>query len=383
MGLSQGTAYFDAPSVESAISETARKIHAHDFSADYTTIGYPTTWSGLFVTFGSFYAYIGGVRMIFNPIVIPVIANKDNYIDIGQDGVIDINSVTIGAAAPALQTNHIRVFLFTTNTTDVTVIQSLRPPIPQGSWIEGLKVEFVSATQIRVSSGACYIPGSQRIVHTKSKDPMATKTVTPHTISVGFGTTGGWHSIYVFEGSNGYLDWIAIRDDVGSYYPGWDGGSPTARVRQADLTEDYRYIGDVKAYDATRLMRFYDTGEGGYIHRRWEESVYTGGQLLFVNNGGVGVSSIIDVAPRGVPYHTAAVDVDVWAYNAHASGFIYLAEQVPSFTHSATEFQSLVPPASTTNERFPITAPSPWSVRYMAPGGSGAYLAVAGYGYER
>jgi microcystin-dependent protein len=68
-------------------------------------------------------AYINGIRLAVSAVSNHTFtASKDTYVDLGDNGVLDYNEVSNGAAAPTLAANHLRLAKIVTNATDTTSV---------------------------------------------------------------------------------------------------------------------------------------------------------------------------------------------------------------------------------------------------------------------
>ena len=65
-------------------------------------------------------AYVGGMRRAIAGQVLALTASRDNYVDVNQLGQLVISTVTLGAAAPALAVDSLRLGKVATDATSVT-----------------------------------------------------------------------------------------------------------------------------------------------------------------------------------------------------------------------------------------------------------------------
>ncbi len=102
-------------------TEIPAPSHYSDFyvGAIVSGLALPTTGS-LSNNIPSGVAYINDNRVPFAGQAITLPATKDTYIDISSSGVLTATSVTVGAAAPAIAANSLRVGYITTDATTVT-----------------------------------------------------------------------------------------------------------------------------------------------------------------------------------------------------------------------------------------------------------------------
>lgn len=85
--------------------------------------------TGLTADISAGVAYINGIRLSVSVVSNRAFtASKDTYVDLGDNGVLDYNEVSNGAAAPTLAASHIRLARVVTNATDTTSIYNYNAP---------------------------------------------------------------------------------------------------------------------------------------------------------------------------------------------------------------------------------------------------------------
>lgn len=96
----------------------------NDVVADHVSSGLVwTDDTGLTADMSAGVAYINGLRLSISGVSNRAFtASKDTYVDLGDNGVLDYNEVSNGAAAPAIAANHLRIAKVVTNATDTTSI---------------------------------------------------------------------------------------------------------------------------------------------------------------------------------------------------------------------------------------------------------------------
>lgn len=80
----------------------------------------PTSGASLTATIPSGVAYVAGLRVVKSGESITFTASRDNYVDLSYMGIYTVTTATIGAAAPALIANHIRLGIVTTGAGSIT-----------------------------------------------------------------------------------------------------------------------------------------------------------------------------------------------------------------------------------------------------------------------
>lgn len=115
---------------------------------------------------------------------------------------------------------------------------------PKGH-IDGLKMVYVSGTQIQVTSGAAYVPGPKRIA-----ELTAATTLTP---SLAAST---WYHLYLTV-SGASVGVEAVTTAPATAYSG------TARAKTGDTSR--RYIGSFRTNASAQIMRFDHASQTGMV----------------------------------------------------------------------------------------------------------------------
>lgn len=131
--------------------------------------------------------------------------------------------------------------------------------LPKG-YIDGLKMEWVSGTSYRLTSGSCYIPSLDQIVEFPSAITKSGLTLTAST----------WYHLYAFVNA-GVLDVEAVTTVPDSPYSG------TARTKTGDTSR--RYIGSFKTDSSGAIIGF-DSLSGGLLLYRIPSASFGNFQIL-------------------------------------------------------------------------------------------------------
>lgn len=108
--------------------------------------------------------------------------------------------------------------------------------LPKG-YIDGLKMEWLSANSLRVTSGAAYIPSLNRVVEVPGGIQKTGLSL----------VANAWHHVYLTE-SSGLVDIEVSTVEPSTPYSG------TARVKLGDASR--RYVGSVRANGSSAIIKF-------------------------------------------------------------------------------------------------------------------------------
>ena len=105
-------------------------------------------------------AYVGGMRRAIAGQVLALTASRDNYVDVTQLGQLVISTVTLGAAAPALAVDSLRLGKVATDATSVTSRQ-ITGSDSLGNWMGN----YISVPYCRhvFSPGTVYAAGDRAL----------------------------------------------------------------------------------------------------------------------------------------------------------------------------------------------------------------------------
>ncbi|MGH8044338.1 MAG: hypothetical protein ACREOX_06985 [Stenotrophomonas sp.] len=227
---------------------------------------------------------------------------------------------------------------------------------PKG-YIDGLKLEWVSGTQVRVTPGAAYVPGPKRIAELASAVTL-TPTLAANT----------WYHSYLTV-SVSTVGVEAVTAAPAAPYTG------TARTKTGDTSR--RYIGSFRTNASSQIMRFTHTPVSGDF--RWGE-LPSAAPLRILTAGSATVST--DVSTAGcAPITVAAIFTRV--IQNGATGIVYIGSPVDG---TAVSISNYTVSLEATKELYTFLPVINQTVKYIfnsAPASSGAFLDVLGFQYER
>lgn len=131
-------------------------------------------------------------------------------------------------------------------------------PMPWGvvsDYITGLKLEWLSATGVRIGSGSAYVPGLNKIL---SLVPVDKTGLTP--------TANTWYHFYLYQGTDEQPDVEISTTAPAAAYLG------TARTKTGDTTR--RYIGSLRSADGPGFISFLHTLPQNWILYRTQSYLH-------------------------------------------------------------------------------------------------------------
>ena len=164
--------------------------------------------------------------------------------------------------------------------------------------INGLQLEWVSTTQVRVTPGAAQLESTKQLLVV----PTAL-TISP---TLGANT---WYHCYVYDNSGvGALECVTTAPATA-----WIG---TARSKTGDTTR--RYVGSIRTNGSSQLFNFFTEGAGSLQVVRWRNDVANDNRIL--SNGSAATNTNVDVSSRA-PVTSRAIEVTI--YNLATGGVAY------------------------------------------------------------
>lgn len=225
-------------------------------------------------------------------------------------------------------------------------------PIPAG-YIDGLKMEWVSATQMRFTSGSAYILSLGRVLALPS---ALTKTLTlsPNT----------WYHNFLYSNA-GTSDVETVTTLPDTPYSG------TARTKTGDTSR--RYIGSFRTDASAAIKGFTQSGGSGEI-------LYSNNTDFVVANGVASVSTDVDCS-AAIPV-TAIAAKCLMGNNNTTMNVYYGALNVGPVT--TVVFSGVIPPLQNLSPDIPVNGSQRFAYRLESSGASnGLYTRVYGYKFER
>lgn len=226
---------------------------------------------------------------------------------------------------------------------------------PKG-YIDGLRMVWVSSSQVRILSGCAYVPSVKRIVELSSG---ATKSVpsAPNT----------WYHLYLFV-SSGVADFEVSTTTPSSPYYG------TARTKSGDASR--RYLGSVR------------TSGSGDVYKFKQSSPDT---ILYLVDTSVAPFSLVIAGAATVPTTVNASviapitsdSISLVVLNFGTAGaFVRLSNsEGPSVS---TGFLAVASPGGVTALNLALDASQSYTYQYdSAPAGNNSYHRANGYTYSK
>lgn len=220
-------------------------------------------------------------------------------------------------------------------------------------FITGLRMDYVSATAVSVSSGAAYIPSSSSTLNVPS-------TITKSSLSL---SANSWYHLYLYSNSGTPDIEVSLTAPAATAYFG------IARVKNGDNSR--RYIGSIL------------TGTGGAIYR----FSHDGDEISYITNmdapfrvlaGGTSTTRT-NISLTGVIPTTSTYMIG----NTINNGDLQLFIDVPEIGNSGvvTRYTCLAGQRTSINAAVPSR-----TLQYLyalPPAGAGAFIDVWGYKYDR
>lgn len=225
------------------------------------------------------------------------------------------------------------------------------PLVQPKGYIDGLRMVYVSGAQIQVTAGAAYVPGPKRIAELASA-----VTLTPS-----LAASTWYHLFLTVSGATVGVESVTTAP-AAAYYG-------TARAKTGDTSR--RYIGSFLTDGSAAIWRFMHS-DGGV---QYLTNLVTPFRVL---NGGTSTTRTSVSLSGVVPITSGVVFL-----NAINNGDQQLYIDLPEIGNVGTSSRY----TCLANQRTPlITAAPSLALQYLygvAPSGSGAFIDVWGYRYDR
>lgn len=229
---------------------------------------------------------------------------------------------------------------------------------PKG-YIDGLRMTWVSGTQIQVSAGSAYVPGAKRIAELSAATTL--------TLSLAANT---WYHVYISV-SGSLVGVEAVNTAPSAPYYG------CSRTKSGDTSR--RYIGSFRTLASSAIAKFdHEMGSGNSIS--YLENINN--PPFIVLSAGASVSPASVSAAAVVP--PTSKTAKLLANNNATGQFVYLSNSTALNTLSVNAWLSLIFPNNSFYTYLPIDSSQEFNYMYSAaPSGGQAFIRVAGYSYER
>lgn len=230
-------------------------------------------------------------------------------------------------------------------------------PIPAG-YIDGLKMEWVSGTQIRFTSGSAYIPSLGRalvLAAAVTKSPSLAAST--------------WYHAYLYSNA-GTPDVEVTTTAPDTPYSG------AARAKTGDTSR--RYIGSFRTMASGAIAKFtHDLASAAinYLEdlNATPFAVVAGGTATTPTT--VACSAIVPVTSKRVKF---------LANNNATNQFVFMSNSEAVNTLSASNWMSLIAIGSSFYAEFPLDSSQNFNYMYGgAPTGGQVFIRAVGYVYER
>jgi len=241
--------------------------------------------------------------------------------------------------------------------TDRTPMRFLQ--LPKG-YIDGLKMEWVSGTSLRVTSGAAYVPSLDRVLELPAAVTKAGLSLSANT----------WYHVYLFLTDEGADVEVVSTAPASAAYSG------TARSKSGDTSR--RYIGSIRTNASSQIMRFNHSGEAV----GWLES--PADAPLRILAGGTSATPTAFSTAGCSPVTASSLSCRIVSFIP--AGPPYIAFILSPIDGSAVSTSNYTISVSNGYEFYLKLAIYNQSMQYVissTPPSGGLFIDVLGYGYER
>ena len=224
-------------------------------------------------------------------------------------------------------------------------------------YIDGLRMEWVSGTSLRVTGGAAYVPGLNGILGVESP-------ITKSGLSLSANT---WYHLYLYRNGGSADIEISATDPAAPY-------SGAARTKTGDNTR--RYIGSIRTVASGEVARFRHNLPGRILYN-------ADINLFRVLNNGTNVDPPANISLTGaIPVTSRAARVLV---ENSAANTVAFSNPDLTTTGIGTAILFFLRSTGVVEAELPTSEGRQLNYAYFtAPGaGTGASVWVAGYSFER
>lgn len=230
--------------------------------------------------------------------------------------------------------------------------------LPKG-YIEGLKMEWVSGTSVRLTTGAAYVPSLDRVLDVPAAITKAGLSLTASTL---------YHVFLLLSGAT--PDFEIVTTAPAAAYSG------TARAKTGDASR--RYIGSIRTMGSGAIAKFTHDPAAGAI--TYLEDINTVPFALVA--GGTATTPTTISCSAVVPITSKRAK---FLANNNASGqTVFMSNSEAVSALSTSNWLAFISPAGSFYAEYPLDASQAFNYLYSAaPSGGQAFIRVAGYSYER
>lgn len=227
------------------------------------------------------------------------------------------------------------------------------PLVQPKGYIDGLKMVWVSGTQVQFTAGAAYVPGPKRIAELAS-----TATLTPT-----LAANTWYHSYLTVSGSTVGVE--AVTTAPAAAYSG------TARAKTGDTSR--RYIGSFRTDAAGAIRPFVHSGGSGEI-------LFGGYTDFVVSNGLASTSTAVDCSTL-VP--VTGVSAKCLMGNGNATVNLFYGTPVAGAVTNSN-YIGPIPPNNNLSPDIPLSTSQQFLYKYENTAtGTGLFVRIVGYKFER
>jgi hypothetical protein len=227
------------------------------------------------------------------------------------------------------------------------------PLVQPKGYIDGLKMVWVSGTQIQVSAGSAYVPGPKRIA-----ELAAATTLTPS-----LAATTWYHLFLTVSGATVGVE--AVTTAPAAAYSG------TARAKTGDTSR--RYIGSFRTDAAGSIRPFVQCGGSGEI-------LFGGFTDFIVSNGLASTSTAVDCSSL-VP--VTGVSAKCLMGNGNATVNVFYGTPVAGAVTNSN-YIGPIPPNNNLSPDIPLSTSQQFLYKYENTAtGTGLFVRIVGYKFER
>jgi hypothetical protein len=230
--------------------------------------------------------------------------------------------------------------------------------LPRG-YIDGLKMEWLSATSLRITTGAAYIPILDQVLDVPS-------AITKSSISL---SASAWHHLYLFSNA-GVPDFEVSATAPAAPYSG------SARTKTGDTSR--RYVGSVKTDASSQIIKFLQAGNSVLYQAN------TALAPLRILSNGLATTTTVVSAAGAIPVTSKKMTARLVSLSATPSNNLFVANPFAFPVVSDPNF--IIAIGNNVNVYVPIATDDSQNINYVygvGPGATGAYVEVNGYEYER
>lgn len=234
------------------------------------------------------------------------------------------------------------------------ITDNLLPP----GYIDGLQMQWVSATAITVASGSAYIAGSARVLR-------ATVDIAKTSLSLSAST---WYHVYLYDNA-GTPDVEIVTTAPAAPYNG------TARIKTGDASR--RYLGSVRTGSDTAIYNFVHAS-GRVLYR---ENIADGILPFRVLSNGMSTTDTVISCTDVVPVTSKVATLRL--QNTSTVGGFRVKQSDGTYSSGPGPAAQTVSPGGLGIFDLPLNSSQQLIYFFLAAPSSGGYIDVCGYSFDR